>query len=59
MKTRFDSITEQKEKAVARLEVSYAIQAKRFAAYDLIISKFNTASSMFTQMINAEIAANK
>jgi len=59
IKTRYDSITEQKEKAVARLNASYAIQAKRFAAYDLIINRFNTASDMFSQMINAEIAANK
>jgi flagellar hook-associated protein 2 len=59
IKTRYDSITEQKEKAVERLNASYAIQAKKFAAYDLIISKFNTASDMFTQMINAEIAASK
>ena len=59
LKTRYDSITEQKEKAVERLNASYAIQAKKFAAYDLIISKFNTASDMFTQMINAEIAASK
>lgn len=58
IKTRYDSLTEQKEKAITRLDASYAIQAKRFAAYDLIISRFNTASDMFTQMINAEIAAN-
>ena len=57
MTTRFDSLEEQRVKAVERLNVSYAIQAKKFAAYDLIISKFNTASDMFTQMINAEIAA--
>ena len=43
IKTRYDSITEQKEKAVERLNASYAIQAKKFAAYDLIISRFNTA----------------
>jgi len=59
IKTRYDSITEQKEKAVERLNASYAIQAKKFAAYDLIISRFNTASDMFTQMINAEIAASR
>ena len=56
--TRIESLTEQKDKAVSRLDAQYAIMAKKFAAYDLIISKFNTASSMFTQMINAEIAAN-
>ena len=57
IKTRYDSLNEQKTKAMQRLDASYAIQAKKFAAYDLIISKFNNASDMFTQMINAEIAA--
>jgi len=56
--TRIDSLEKQRVKAVARLDSSYATMAKRFAAYDLMISKFNNASSMFTQMINAEIAAN-
>lgn len=58
IKTRYDSLEEQRVKAVERLDSSYAIQAKRFAAYDLIINQFNTASDMFSQMINAEIAAN-
>ena len=57
IKTRYDSLNEQKTKAISRLDSSYAIQQKKFAAYDLIISKFNNASNMFTQMINAEIAA--
>ena len=56
--TRVDSLEKQRVKAVERLTSSYDIMAKRFAAYDLMISKFNTASSMFTQMINAEISAN-
>ncbi|MFT7003533.1 MAG: hypothetical protein ACJAWW_000882 [Sulfurimonas sp.] len=42
----------QKEKAIARLDDKYAIMGKRFAAYDGVISKFNTASNMFTQMID-------
>jgi len=56
--TRVDSLEKQRERAVDRLTTSYDIMAKRFAAYDLMISKFNTASDMFTQMINAEISAN-
>jgi len=56
--TRVESLNKQREKAVERLASSYDIMAKRFAAYDLMISKFNTASNMFTQMINAEISAN-
>ncbi len=57
--TRMESLNEQRERAVERLNSSYNIMAKRFAAYDLMISRFNNASDMFTQMINAEIAANK
>lgn len=58
IKTRYDSLTEQKEKAIARLDASYAIQATRFAAYDAIITGLNTASSALSDLINAEIAAN-
>jgi len=57
--TRVESLNQQRERAVARLTSSYDIMAKRFAAYDLMISRFNNASDMFTQMINAEIAANR
>jgi len=56
---RIESLNSQREKAVERLNANYEIMAKRFAAYDLIISRFNTASDMFSQMINAEIAANR
>ena len=56
--TRMESLTEQREKAVERLDSSYAIMAKRFAAFDAIISELNTASDMFTQLIAAEIAAS-
>ena len=59
LSTRLDSLTDQQDKTNARLASSYAIMEKRFAAYDLIISKFNTASSMFSQMINTELATNR
>ena len=36
---RLSRLTEQKDKAVDRLDVSYATMAKKFAAYDMIISK--------------------
>ena len=52
---RLTSLNEQKEKAIARLDSTYAIMSKRFAAYDAVISKFSTASDMFTQMISAEV----
>lgn len=58
IKTRYDSLTEQKEKAIARLDVSYAIQAKKFAAYDAIISALNTASDTLSSLIESEIASN-
>lgn len=57
--TRLESLDEQKEKAIERLNGRYDIMGKRFAAYDTVISKFNSASNMFGQMINAEAASNK
>jgi flagellar hook-associated protein 2 len=59
MSTRTESLNEQKIRATKRLEANYEIMAKRFAAYDLMINKFNSASQMFSQMIEAEIAANR
>lgn len=60
-----DSITEKisaledrKLSAVERLDARYEILKKQFAAYDLMISKFNSASSMFTEMANAQAAQN-
>jgi len=52
--TRMTSLSEQREKAIARLDSTYDIMAKRFASYDAIINRYNQASSMFTEMINAE-----
>lgn len=51
------TLEDRKSLAVERLEAKYEIMEKQFAAYDLIISKFNNASSMFVQMANASIAA--
>ncbi len=51
------SLEDRKETATERLEAKYEIMARRFAAYDLMISKFNSASSMFVQMANATTAA--
>lgn len=56
-----DSITElneQKTRATERLDARYEILKKQYAAYDLIISKLNSVSSMFTQMVNAQNAAS-
>lgn len=40
-----------------RLNAKYEILSKQFQAYDAIISKINSASSMFVQMANAYTAA--
>ena len=53
------NLEDRKTTAVERLDARYEILKKQFSAYDLMISKFNSASSMFSQMIAAENAANK
>lgn len=52
------ALEERKTTATARLDAKYEIMKKQFAAYDLMISKFNSASSMFTEMANAQAASN-
>jgi len=47
------SLEERKTTATERLDAKYDILKKQFAAYDAMIAKFNSASSMFTQMANA------
>jgi len=56
--TRLDSLSTQREKAVDRLDSSYATMAKKFAAYDLMISQYNQTSDMFTQMMNEDYKSN-
>ena len=58
IKDNISALQERKESAVERLDSKYAILKKQFAAYDLMISRFNSASSMFSQMIDAQNAAN-
>ncbi|WP_297484103.1 flagellar filament capping protein FliD [Sulfurimonas sp.] len=55
--TRISSLEDQKQQATDRLTSKYNIMAKRFAAYDLMISKINSASSIFTQLANAQAAS--
>lgn len=55
---RISSLEDRKTSATERLDAKYEIMKQKFAAYDLIISRFNAASSMFTQMANASTAAN-
>lgn len=46
------SLEDRKTTATERLDSKYAIMKKQFAAYDSLISKFNSASSMFAQLTN-------
>lgn len=50
---RVSTLEDRKTAAVERLDTKYEIMKKQFAAYDSMISKFNSASSMFTEMANA------
>ncbi|MBU1659447.1 flagellar filament capping protein FliD [bacterium] len=51
------TLEERKTTATERLDAKYEIMKKQYAAFDLIISKINSASSMFTEIANAQIAA--
>ena len=56
-----DSISTYEDRKLSeteKLDSKYEIMKKQFTAYDLIISKFNSASSMFSQMITAQNAQN-
>ncbi|MEN8302830.1 MAG: flagellar filament capping protein FliD [Campylobacterota bacterium] len=55
---RISSLEDKKVSATERLDAKYEIMAKQYAAYDLMISKINSASSMFVQMANAQMAAS-
>jgi len=57
LKTRYDNLFEDHASAVESLNDRYEIMAKRFVAYDAIISKINAQFSSLQMMINAE--ANK
>ncbi len=50
---RISSLEDRKESVTESLDSKYEILAKQFAAYDLMISKLNSASSMFVQIANA------
>jgi len=56
---RISTLEDSKITATERLDSRYEILKKKFAAYDLMISKLNNASNVFIQMANAQIAAQK
>jgi flagellar hook-associated protein 2 len=47
------SLEDRKISATERLDTKYEIMAKQWAAYDLMISQYSSASSMFTELANA------
>ncbi len=51
------TLTERKEDMIEMLDTKYATMQKRFIAYDIMMSRLNSASSMFMQMANATTAA--
>ncbi|HFB54171.1 MAG TPA: flagellar hook protein, partial [Sulfurimonas autotrophica] len=53
MQDRIDSLTEQRDKAIERLDSKYATLAKQWQMYDAMISKINAASQTFVQMANS------
>jgi flagellar hook-associated protein 2 len=57
IKSSISSLEDRKESATKRLDAKYEIMKKQFIAYDLMINKINSASSMFVQMANAQTAA--
>ncbi len=50
---KISSLEDKKLSVTERLDAKYEILARRFAAYDLVISKLNSASSMFVSIANA------
>jgi flagellar hook-associated protein 2 len=58
LKDRIDTLTEQRDKATARLTAKYATMAKRWASFDALINQLNSTSSTLTSMIDS-LAAKK
>ncbi len=50
--TQITSLEDRQQAATDRLTAKYAIMKKRFAAYDVMINKINSASDIFTQLAN-------
>jgi len=51
------ALEDRKTTATERLDAKYEILKQQFIAYDLMISKLNSASSMFIEMANTSTAA--
>ncbi len=51
-----NTLEDRKEIAIQRLDDKYEILKKQYAAYDLMINKLNSVSSMFTEITNSQNA---
>lgn len=54
---KISELEDRKLSATERLDARYEILKRQFAAYDAMIAKLNNASSMFTEMANAQLAS--
>lgn len=55
--SKISELEDRKLSATERLDSRYEILKQRFIAYDLIINRLNSASSIFIQLANAQTAA--
>ena len=53
------TLKDNKAKAIERLDAKYEIMKQRFIAFDIMMSRINSASSMFTQMATAQNTASQ
>ena len=51
---KISSYEDRKTKEVESLDAKYAIMKKQYTAFNSLINKFNSASSVFTQLANAQ-----
>ena len=56
---KITSLEDQQQSVIDQLDSKYEIMKKKFTAYDLMISKLNSASQTFIQMANAQINGSK
>ena len=55
---KVSTLEDDKTTAIERLDSKYEIMKQRFIAFDIMMSKINSASSMFSQMVSAQNAAD-
>ena len=54
MNDQLKSLEDAKQNAIEQLDNKYETMQKQFSAYDAMINKWNSASEMFTQLINSQ-----